>query len=150
MTRVKNYSLELKLAEELRLDAKVPLVQVFRVRAKDVYIKDNIILFRTKMGYEKRIKINRHLFIRICRFVENKNLLPINYIFFSNSRQDPIGKSEYFTILWNKLKLGERPKISMPNIDLEENELSGFLHRELLYPGQREKESMQLDEELSM
>lgn len=145
MTRIKNYSLELELAEKLRLEARVPLVQVFRVRVKDILTKEKKIIFRTKYNYTKKIKIDKHLMNSIMRFTDDKNLLPINYLFFTNSKRDAIGKSEYFTILWNKARLGHRPKIERPNIDAVYNELSSLLPREVLHPEQEGTEIKLMD-----
>ena len=134
MVEVNNICLELNLIEDLRRSASVPLVQMFRLKVRDVLVKERKIIFRTKYGYKNIVKIDKVIFKSLVKFIDENALLSINYIFLSNSKQNAIGKSRYFTILWRKNKLGSRQKICKPRIYEEQNELSHLLPEELLHP----------------
>jgi len=139
---------EVKLIEAIRLEAKVPLVWLFRVRVGDVLRDERRIIFTTKYGAKKTIKLSYHLFNRVLKHIDSNVLFNREYLFFSKSIQNPINKSRYFTILWNKRRLEKRPKIKMPNIDEGDNEYPGFLlHTEskLSASGKQQRASMPMD-----
>jgi len=119
MSNVKNYSGYLKLIEELRIEAKVPLVWLFRIRIKD--IQENKIRFLSSRGASKRIKVSKPLMRKIKELIEERGLLANEHIFFHESKMSPIRKSEYFLKLWHRKELGTRQKIRIPNIDEVDN-----------------------------